>query len=303
MRLGDICKPDVRLYCKSEWGPVTDRWPALSFSSQKIATDFAATYRPDRDLVVFIGTGDPEKTKAPEHRKRLLSVATVEARAPIRTQDIVSPQAWAEAVKWFGRGRWEWSLPITKAHSFVGFPEAQVLTPKSYSGLGHFESFGRCATVDLDEYGALLDLEIVLIQLNLQPRVQGILHLNADNPLLRQEISRLVERIRGSVIRSEQEKTGYYSERNAPNHSEIFQILNRKWQQQNGRCALCGGSILLGSSNMLLRLSPDRIDSSDKSYSDTNVHLTHRGCNYAKNAASIKEWEEFLQYIRSEGAA
>ena len=45
MKVRDIILDDTRLFAKSEFGPVSDRWPALSFSSRKIATDFSNTFR------------------------------------------------------------------------------------------------------------------------------------------------------------------------------------------------------------------------------------------------------------------
>jgi hypothetical protein len=111
MKLGDIASTDSRLYAKSEFGPASDHWPALSFSSRKIASDFAAIYRQDRDFVVYVGTGDPEKTEKPEHRQRLLSVLTVEPRAPISTRELVPVETWESTIRRWGN-RWEWSLPI-----------------------------------------------------------------------------------------------------------------------------------------------------------------------------------------------
>jgi hypothetical protein len=52
MKLSDIIA--------SEFGPAGKHWPALSFSSHKVATDFRSMYRPGTDFVIYAGTGDPE---------------------------------------------------------------------------------------------------------------------------------------------------------------------------------------------------------------------------------------------------
>jgi len=111
MKLSEITSAGSKLFAKSEFGPASDRWPALSFSKRKIANDFANDYRRGRDFVVYVGTGDPDKTELPEHRQNLLSVLSVEPRAPISTRDLVPADIWERTVRQWGR-RWEWSLPI-----------------------------------------------------------------------------------------------------------------------------------------------------------------------------------------------
>jgi hypothetical protein len=67
MKLNEITSRDSRLFAKNEFGPASDKWPALSFSSHKTATDFANTYRRDRDFLLYVGTGHPEKME-PENK-------------------------------------------------------------------------------------------------------------------------------------------------------------------------------------------------------------------------------------------
>lgn len=116
MKLVEITSPNTRLFAKSEFGPVHTGWPGLSFSHHKIATDFAALYRQDRDFVIYVGTGDPEKTEAPEHRRALLSIAAIEPSSPIRTKDMVAVETWGRVVhKWasVGSGRCQSSRHTT----------------------------------------------------------------------------------------------------------------------------------------------------------------------------------------------
>ncbi len=47
----------------------------------------------------------------------------------------------------------------------------------------------------------------------------------------------------------------------------------------------------------LLQPSPDRIDSLNTAYGSDNVHITHLGCNYAKNKFGVDDFEEWLEVV------
>lgn len=297
MKLSDLSTADTRLYVKSEFGPVGNHWPALSFSSRTIAGDFAQHYRRDRDFVIFVGTGDPENTADPNHRRRLLSVAVVEPRTPISTKDIVPAESWDHATRKWGV-RWEWSLPVTAAYDIVGLPEAREYIPQAYRSLGTLQNLGRCFEVLGDERAKLMGLEIAPVELSLSPRVESVLQLNTDDKDLRREISRLAELIQKDVERAGTERVGANPVRYAPNISDVFKMLMQKWRQQEGCCALCGAPIPLLPANRLLQMSRDRIDSGDKAYDWHNVQITHLGCNLAKSDATMREWLEYLMIVR-----
>jgi hypothetical protein len=97
------------------------------------------------------------------------------------------------------------------------------------------------------------------------------------------------------------EHGGVYLERNALNFSDLFQLFRDVWHKQGTCCNLCNGPISLGGENPLLKMSPDGIDSANKTYDGNNAHLTHVGCNLAKSAASMQEWQDFLDVVRSDG--
>ena len=158
MKLNEITSPDTRLFAKSEFGPASDEWPALSFSSHKIATDFANIYRRDHDFVLYVGTGDPEKTENPAHRQRLMSILSVEPRAPISTRDLVPAESWERTTRKWGI-RWEWSLPIVGTYDLSGFPRAHDTIPLTYRSLGNLPSLGRCVPVQEREYPVILSLD------------------------------------------------------------------------------------------------------------------------------------------------
>lgn len=112
----NIAKPDARFYAKSEFGPVSDRWPVLSFTHRTTAQKFAQDYRRDRDFVIYVGTSNPENTPEPGHRQSLLCLVSVE-RHEIRTEQVLSKATWTEVVREYGV-RWEWSLPVLKPTSW-----------------------------------------------------------------------------------------------------------------------------------------------------------------------------------------
>ena len=51
---------------------------------------------------------------------------------------------------------------------------------------------------------------------------------------------------------------------------------------------------------MLLRSSADRLDSGNDAYDQSNAHITHLGCNLAKNKVSLSDFEDWLMVVRGE---
>lgn len=237
MKIAEIVSPETRLFAKSEFGPASDRWPALSFSSHKIATDFANAYRRGRDFVVYVGTSDPEKTELPEHRQRLLSILSVEPRAPISTRDLVPADTWERTIRRWGV-RWEWSLPIVATYDVLSVPPAHDTMPQTYRSLGDLRNLGRCVPVQQTEYQILFDLDVVPVALHISERAQVVLSLNTDNRALRDEITRLIDLIKHDIAVAGVAQTGVNPTRFMPNDSHLFSVLMRRWETQTA-CARC----------------------------------------------------------------
>jgi hypothetical protein len=66
------------------------------------------------------------------------------------------------------------------------------------------------------------------------------------------------------------------------------------------RTAVCQGLLLPATKNHLLQCSPDRIDSLDIAYDEANTHITHLGCNLAKNKVTLADFEDWLMVVRGE---
>lgn len=295
--LGDLLGRDGRLYAKSEFGPVHDGWPAISFSSRKIAADFSHDFWRGQDFVLFVGTGGATTTENPEHRRRVLSAVTFEPNAPISTQQIVPAEHWQAAVDKWGV-RWEWSFPVTDAWDLDPFPEARDRMPHTYARLGSLASLGRCIPVDPEDLPLLLQCSVKKKALSFQPAVERILNMNPTDADLKRSISQMAIAIQQRIEQSGQDRAGHHPLRKGPNLSDLIAMLNSKWADQKGCCQLCGRPIPLSPANRLLQMSPDRIDSGEKAYDDQNVHLTHLGCNLAKSNVSMEDWQDFLAHLR-----
>jgi hypothetical protein len=298
MKLVEITSQDTRLFAKSEFGPVHTHWPGLSFSHHKIATEFAALYRQDRDLVIYVGTGDSEKTEAPEHRRALLSIAAIEPSSPIRTRDMVAVETWGRVVHKWGE-RWEWSLPIITSYDVTGFPQARDVMPFTYRSLGNLPSLGRCVPVQESEYPALFALDLDP-PLHLRERIQQAMDHNAA---LWADISRLVALIKERIAASGTQRLGVNPLRYGPNDSDIAVMLMERWREQNEMCVLCDRRIPVQPKNKLLQMSPDRTVSPNQAYDWQNTRLTHLACNLGKNDATMDEWDDYLSLVRQEVAS
>lgn len=298
MLVSDLIGATSRLYAKSEWGPASGEWPALSFSRRAVANAFSGIYTRGTDFVISVGTGSPKDTLDPAHRQRLLSIVDVEPKIIVSTADLVDPKAWERAQQ-SHPDRWKLSMPIVRAWSFDGFPEARLDMTATYQKFANPTTRGRPISVEDIDRATLLRLSITPTEI--PPLIEEQIRKTVipTDKLLNQELTRIIDNILNTVRRAETPRTGFYPDRHSINYTDLFQILREAWYKQGGRCNLCGQLITVGEENPLLKMSPDRIDSANKSYNSLNVHLTHVGCNLAKNAASLEEWHEFLDVIRS----
>lgn len=298
MDIGEVSEADTRFFLKSEFGPLSNFWPALSFSKRSIATSFATEFSRTSDFVIYVGTSDPERTLNPEHRSSLLSLVRPEPRTPINTKDIVPNDSWQWAQREYP-DQWEWSLPIENGFTIIGYPPARATCPNAYGQLGRFENFGRCVEILGEERAALLSLDIEAQEIELTDRAQRVLNLNPTDDQLRRELSRLTGLIVADADRAGKTFSSSHPDRSAGNYGETFLILKEIWDAQGGCCPLCGQNIPIETENPLLQMSRDRIDSTNKAYDRENLQITHLGCNLGKNQFSAEQWNEYLSAIRS----
>ena len=277
---------------------MSDHWPALSFSKRSVGDRLRRDFDPDRDMILYVGTGNPESTGDPNHRRRLLSAIKPEPNVIHETRRLVPTESWEEAQRDY-RGRWEHSLTIRSAWDIVGFPLAADLIPNSYRLLGKMQNLGNVVEVVDGERDALLGLEIISVELNLQPVATAFDDNRAiisSDPAVSKEIGRIAANIIDRAQRSGMEVIRVAPVRLV--ESDIQIILHKKWREQRGLCTLCGGTLIIGGSNKLLQASADRIDSKIIRYDAGNVHITHLGCNLAKNDVTMIEFNDWLKVVR-----
>ena len=309
MRIADMMRPEGHVFLKSEWAPISDYWPAVSFTNRSVGIDLGNRFKPGRDVLVYVGTTS-ELTSDPAHRSRLLSAVVPEPNRLHETRKIIPAQSWAWSLKENG-ARWPHSLAIVEAASIVGppFPSARELVPRAYASFAAMENRGWFVEASGAERDAVMGLEVTPLHLNLAPDVIAYLGLRAslstDIPKsVKQEISRMAMLIIDRVNKGGETSVRINPIRYAPNLSDLTALLTRLWQDhQGGACALCGAPILADTKNAMMKASADRIDSTNGAYDEANVQITHLACNLAKNQWGLSHFEEWIAALRGEDVA
>lgn len=301
MLLSDVVAEQGRVWVKSEWAPATEYWPAVSFSKRSVGDFLRQEFRPGRDVILYVGTGNPATTENPEHRQRLLSAVNIEPMQVLETRECIPAESWERAQTQF-RGRWFWSMPALAIWQIDGFPSARQVMPQTYRQLGVVANRGNVVEIVPEERDAILRLQVHSVSFEHPRKVQGFgkrrsfLNLSAE---IRQEIGRMAAGILGRVAASGIERVSVNPVRTV-NEPDLHLMLGTVWQEQEGRCFLCHGPLLPGTKNYLLQCSPDRTDSLDGAYSAANTRITHLGCNLAKNKVNLSDFEDWLMVIRDE---
>ena len=301
MQVAELMAADGAVFLKSEWAPISDEWPCVSFTKRFVGNRLRQEFVPGRDALVYVGTTDTKLTKDPDHRSRLLSAVVVQPNQVLETRKLVPPASWARAVEEHG-DRWPHSLAVVRAASLIGppYPSAREVIPEAYRSFASIQNRGTVVIAQGVERKAAMALHVNELHLNLTTDVRAYLALRAsvgaDVPLnVKQEIARMVALIQNRVNKGGEIGVERNPIRRAPAFAELSLLLAKKWQeQQAGRCGLCGGALVAGSTNPMMRPSPDRIDSSNGAYDDENVHITHLACNLAKVNYGTEQFEEWL---------
>ncbi len=167
MLIRDLVRPDSRVFLKSEWGPASEYWPAVSFSKRAVGRKIRSIYLPGRDFVVYVGTSNAANTREAAHRSRLLSVASIDHRHEYKTWELIPEESWKEAQTEHG-DRWLYSFAISAAWDIKDLPLASALVPHAYSQLGNPANFGSIVELDAAERDAILGLSLEPVLLKKQ---------------------------------------------------------------------------------------------------------------------------------------
>jgi hypothetical protein len=257
-----------------------------------------------RDVLVYVGTTSTEMTRLPEHRSRLISAVTIEPNQILETRKIVPPDVWANSNAQWG-DRWPHSMAVLAAANMVGppYPAAHDTIPIAYRSFAEIANRGGVVEATGAEREAVMALEIEPITLSLREDVTSYLELRRSvsgevEPSVKQEAFRMAMLIIERVKRGGETGVKVNPLRSAPNLSDLNALLVRKWSEQDGRCALCGGALIAGGANKMLQPSADRTDSANGAYDDANVAITHLACNLAKNKYGLDDFEDWLSILR-----
>lgn len=304
MRVANMMKPNGRVFLKSEWGQISSDWPCVSFSKRSVWEHLRSDFVPERDVLIYVGTTNPETTPRREHRSCLVSAVIVEPSQMLETHEIVPPEIWESTKKRWGDHRWPHSVAVTFAANMTGppYPNARKLVRDTYKSLSEMANRGRIVEAKGTERKAVMGLRIEPITLALREGVKEYIELrrsmSPDIPtLIRQEAHRMAELIINRVKKSGESGIRINPQRSTPDYKKVYPLLVQKWLKQNGLCALCNGK--LGSSqDGPLKPSPDRIESDKAEYNDANVQITHLACNLAKNEYGTEDFKRWLSVVR-----
>jgi hypothetical protein len=299
MLVKDVATSESKFFLKSEWGPASNDWPAVSFSKQSVGRRMRGIYDPTRDFVLYAGTTSAINTPDPAHRSRLLSLISMDLRAEYKTRDLIPEESWTSSQREHG-DRWMYSFAITQAWTLNDFPHAHNYVSRSYGQLGNPVNFGGFVQLEAAERIAINGLELTPMTLKKQAaglKAEARARLLDTTKELKQEVYRWAALIEQRAAASNTVSARWNPLREANPRTETMEMLFSKWEEQKGHCGLCQRPIPMPPAPGLLQPSPDRIDSTRVDYRSENVHITHLGCNYAKNKFSVDEFEDWLVVV------
>jgi hypothetical protein len=212
----------------------------------------------------------------------------------------VAPEEW----KWATEnhpGQWKNAFKIFECWNVAGHPAArEVLGANStYSKMGQSRNRGSIVPITSGEKDLLLGLQLEKVNL---PTIQETDESVRRIAILRDKtVNSEAVRIAGLVFNRVRCSGLTFEHRGPVRTAPIDFILQvaEKLKHEPLECDLCGGQIELGNPNRLLQASPDRIDSSKGEYGPQNFELTHLACNLGKNNASVADFQEWLELVRS----
>jgi hypothetical protein len=296
MQIRDLATPDSRLFLKSEYGPLSDYWPALSFSLPQLKSWLNEHYRPASDFIVYTGTIGPATDV--EYRARILSVLRIDLTRSYATQDVIPKASWERAQKDYP-GQWKFAYKVLEGWGVEEPPRTSDVLPASYPKMGQFPHRGMALEIVGEEREALLGLEITKLSLQFRDSNDYARTLDAmrKDVLLNQEANRIADLIENRVAISGTVQTRTAPHRSAPSNL-LFQVAELL-REEPLTCSLCGGLMSIRPANKLLQPSPDRIDSGLGEYGPKNFQLSHLACNWAKNNATTEQFNEWLTLVRA----
>jgi hypothetical protein len=140
LTVNSIARPDSRFFLKSEYGPLSQDWPVVAFTSRSLGLKLQAAFRPDADFIVYTGTGT-DSTPDEAHRSRLLSVVRIDTASIRSTSELIADHSWDWARDEYP-GQWENCFRATDGWNFIPFPVSREILPTSYPIVGRHPNRG-----------------------------------------------------------------------------------------------------------------------------------------------------------------
>jgi hypothetical protein len=296
LTIATIARSGSRFFLKSEYGRISADWPVVAFSSKAVGSRLQRDFLPEKDFIVYTGTGGPA-TGDPAHRGRLLSVVRIDTGEVCSTKESIPPRSWKWAQEDYP-GHWESCFKALEAWQIVDFPRSTEIIPSSYSKMGVYPNRGGVLEITGTERKALLKLQLKQVSLTGQTSTGSTKEKRPanDEKALLDDAKRIANLIFARVAVSGTTMERIAPERTAPD--DLVINVRDLLRAKPLLCYLCGGLMQIRPQNRLLQPSPDRIDSTILDYGPENLKLAHLACNLGKNAASLNEYQEWLQLMR-----
>ena len=292
MIVADVAKADSRFFLKSEYGPLSDSWPAMSFSLPPLVGWLNRHYRPESDFIVYTGTGGTE-TPVPQHRSRLLSILMIDLMKTYRTEQLIPAESWRWAEQHYP-GQWQHAFWVVDGWHFTDLPLSSSIVPREYQKIGRYPHRGMVVEITGRDREHLLRLNISHLTLSRKAAVDEAMTLSS----LRNNASINAEAVRiANLVYNRVEASGILQQRTAPERSAPSDLVLRVGlllMKNPLVCGLCSGLMHIRPANRLLQPSPDRVESSSGDYGPNNFQLVHLACNLAKNRFTVAEFHEWL---------
>ena len=228
VQVSDMMESGGRVFMKSEFGPIGDNWPCLSYTKKNVGQRLQAEFRPGRDILIYVGTTDPAMTENPDHRSRLISAVAIEPNHILETRKIIPDYQWEQTVAQFGPNAWPYSMAVTDAAVMMGppFPEARRHTPKTYASFAAMENRGNVIEAVGQEREAVMTLPVRRIVLHLTEPVQRYMRLmdslsKTVERTIKQEAARMAALIEARVKSGGELVLHQKPMRAAPNQSDL----------------------------------------------------------------------------------
>jgi hypothetical protein len=162
LTIADITHPDGRVFLRSEFAPVSGRWPCIAFSKKSARQRLRHEYQRSPDIIINTGTLNPEMTTNPLYRGKIISAVKIEPDQEIPSRKLVEKELWESSYRKWGKEKWPQALPALRIWNVIGspYPHAHDIIPEAYSQLGNPSLRGNAVEVIEDERLNVMKVEV-----------------------------------------------------------------------------------------------------------------------------------------------